>query len=152
MATLSPDFRAQSGKIHREHELMIEDLAGLDSALDRLICYSEVYANLASAEQVRTYGCRLAERFPEHCRCEEAAVLSPVSQVSQELARFAQQMRDEHRQLLARLDSFCQALHRLEQCEDLDETICRLKEEGKELARELRRHVATEERELSGFL
>ncbi len=152
MATLTPAFRADSERIHKEHQILGHILTRLESALDHLVCYSEVYANLATADDVRRYGRQLAEQFPGHCRREEAALLDPIAEVSPELGEFCKQMRNEHQDLLVRLATFSSALDAFDKAEDLYEAVCRLKDVGKELTGDLRRHVETEERELSGFL
>lgn len=139
-------------RIHDEHLSLIEDLARLDAGLDRLECYSEVYANLAGAEQVKLCGHRLVEQFPDHCWREEKTVLAVAGGVSAELAEFCSQMKAEHRVLLTQLSTFRAALDDFEQAEDLNEAVCRLKETGKELTRALRCHVEREEHELEGFL
>jgi hemerythrin-like domain-containing protein len=152
VATLTPAFRAESERIHNEHQFIGHVLSKLDSALDHLVCYSEVYANLASAEDVRLYGRQLAEQFPGHCRREEAVLLNPVSQVSPELREFCNQMRLEHQDLIVRLATFRDALDAFDKADGLYEAVCQLKEVGKDLITDVRRHVETEEHELSGFL
>ena len=152
MATLTPAFRADSERIHSEHQILGHILTKLESALDHLVCYSEAYANLATADDVRRYGRQLAEHFPGHCRREETAVLGPISEVSPELDEFCKQMRNEHQDLLVRLATFSSALDAFDKAEDLYDAVCRLKDVGRELTGDLRRHVETEERELSGFL
>ncbi len=152
MATLTASFRTETGKVHLEHQILAQMLRSLDAALDELVCYAEVFADLASAERVCRYGRQLVEKFPEHCRREEELVLGPVSEVSPELAEFCGEMKNEHAALMAQLATFGEALGELEKAEDLSEAVCHLKERGKALTSELRRHVAYEERELSGFL
>ena len=152
MATLAPTFRAESQKLHREHQALEKDLLALKCALGRVVCYAEVFADLSSAEQVRHLGRRLAEQFPEHCCREEVQLLNPVSRVSPELADFVGEMKRQHGELLDQLDSFCLAVEKLNASTDLDAAVCDVKEQGNNLLDEMRRHVATEERELSGFL
>ena len=128
-------------------------LAKLDAGLDRLVCYSEVYANLATAREVPTLGRQLVGEFSDHCQREEASLLDPVSEVSPELREFCSQKKLEHQALRMRLDAFRSALDDFEgEACDLYEAICHLKDSGKDLTRELRRHVDSEEQELSGFL
>ncbi len=152
MATLSPAFRIETQRIHSEHQILEYVLSELDEALDSLACYGEVFADFRSAGQLRRSGRQLTQQFPEHCRREEANLLDPVADVSPELAEFCGRMKGEHADLLVRLAGFRTALDDFERTDDLAEAICRLKEQGKELTRDLRRHVETEERELSGFL
>ena len=56
MATLTRAFHADAERVHNEHLALRRVLHRLESALARLVCYSEVYADLATAEQVRRYG------------------------------------------------------------------------------------------------
>ena len=152
MATSTLRFRAETEKIHNEHLTFNHLLHQLDSALGRLECYSEVYANLATAEQVQRCGRRLVEQFPEHCCRAEASLLAPVSAVSPELGEFCGGVKNEHCQLLEQLGVFRAALEELDRAEDLNEAVWHLKEKGKELTGNLRRHVDMVEQELSGFL
>lgn len=160
MATLTPAFRAASERLHKEHEALGQVLCGLDAALDHLVCYSEVYADLSAADEIRRLGRQLAEQIPGHCRREEISLLEPVSEVSPELGEFCTEMKSEHSDLLMRLGRFCAALKGFDRAllpsqvegEDLSEVISHLKETGRELTLELRRHVAAEEQELGGFL
>lgn len=152
MATLTAEFLAGTKRIHKEHKALERVLRELEVALDRLTCYSEVFADLAGADEVRRCSRLLARVLPEHCRREETAVLDPVSDVSPQLRIFCQEMRQEHREVLAQLDSVMLAVQDLDRAEDLPEAIWHLKEQGKQLTTELRRHVAVEEQELSGFL
>lgn len=152
MATLTATFRAETGKVHRDHQILAQLLRSLDVALDGLVCYAEVFADLASAARVNRCGRQLIDHFPEHCRREEELVLGPVSEVSPELAEFCREMKSEHTELFARLANFGAALDELDKAEDINEAVCHVKERGKELTAEMRRHVANEEHELSGFL
>ena len=152
MASLSPAFRIESRKIHQEHQVIDQDLTELEAALDHLVCYSQVHGDVAAAEKVLRFGRRLATYLPAHCAREETLLLDTVSDVSPQLAEFAAEVKRQHRELLTRLDSFILSLWRLESFEDAASAVFELKEEGRKLARELRQHVAMEERELSGFL
>ncbi len=152
MATLTAVFREETRRIHLEHEALEKIITDLDVALDRLACYSEVFADLAGADDVRRCTRLLARVLPEHCRREETALLDPVSDVSPQLRIFCQEMRQEHREVLAQLQSMGLAVEALDRAEDLTEAIWHLKEQGKQLTAELRRHVAVEEHELGGFL
>lgn len=152
MATLTPAFRSDTAKVHCEHQALINELTELDSALDELVCYSEVYANLATARQVCACGRHLAELLPQHFGREEDTVFTTVARVSPELAEFAAEMRHQHDQLRARLAAFSRAVEQLEVAEDIADAVCSVKEQGKLLACELTRHVVLEENQLGGFL
>lgn len=131
---------------------MDQELLELESALDRLVCHSELHGDLAAAEKVLQCGRRLATYLPAHCAREEANLLDALADVSPQLAEFAREMKRQHQEILVRLDAFILSLGRLEASEGVDNAVFGLKEEGRKLARELRRHVAVEERELRGFL
>ena len=152
MAVLSPVFQAESERVHHDHENMLSELAELDAALDCLVCYSEVFADLRGAGAVQSVGRRLAQELPEHCKREEAKVLDTVSEVSPEFAEFVTEMKRQHNELYVRLNAFCLALDELAGSPDLDAAIAHLKEEGQELTRCLRQHISVEEPELSGPL
>lgn len=152
MATFPASFPADSEKVHCEHQALITELGELDAALDELICDSQVFADLAPARKVCACGRHLADTLPEHFRREEAAILNPVARVSPELAEFTQEMRRQHQALRARLADFCRALEALEAAQDLDQAVAYVKQQGKQLAREMSNHIALEENQLGGFL
>ncbi len=152
MAALSPVFSADSQRIHTEHQSLLNDLVQFERALDFVDCYSEVFANLAAVREVAYFGRRLNEKLPEHFTREEEKVLAPVAQVSPELGDLVQELKREHQDLRARLTVFALALQELESADDLYDAIWQVKELGKELTREITRHVALEESELAGFL
>lgn len=152
MGTLTPALRQEGKRIHFEHQALEEVLNELNSALDQMACHGDVVADFRAAGQLRRCGRQLIESLPEHCRREEAVLLEPVSEVSPELAEFCTRMKDQHTDLLLRLHAFRDALDDFNRADDLSEAISKLNKQGRELTRELRHHVATEEQELSGFL
>lgn len=152
MAALAPSFWTESKAVHNEHRALMEDLNELDFALDGLECYSEVFANLATAGEVLACGSRVAKLLPQHFVHEEETVLSGVARISPDLAQFAGEMRTQHDHLRARLADFCRSLELLRAGDDLGETLCQLKEQGKAFTAEMRSHVALEEQRLKGFL
>lgn len=133
-------------------QILAQVLRKLETALEGLVSYSEVYTDLSAAEDVRRYGRQLAEQLPWHCRREEVLLLDPAAEVSPELAKFCRQVKVEHAFLLAQAATFRAALDDFDRGEDLCAAIWRLKDLGKELMGALRQHVAREEEELSGFL
>jgi len=152
MSTLTTEFRAETERIHKEHLALEQLLRELDTALDRLICYSEVFTDLSGADEVRRCGRLLARVLPGHCRREEAVLFDRISGVSPQLRAFCSEMRNEHAGILARVQKLTATLEQFDRAEDLSEAVWHLKEQGKELTAELRRHVGVEEQELSGFL
>lgn len=152
MAALAPSFWTESKVVHNEHQALMEDLNELDFALDGLECYSEVFANLATAGEVLACGGRLAKLLPEHFVHEEDTLLAGVAKVSPDLAEFAGEMRVQHDHLRAQMKDFCRALELLRAGDDLGETLYQVKERGKAFTSEMRSHVALEEQRLKGFL
>jgi hypothetical protein len=152
MAALAPSFWTESKTVHNEHQALMEDLNELDFALDGLECYSEVFANFATAGQVLACGNRVARLLPEHFVHEEKTLLAGVAKISPDLAEFACEMCVQHGELRARLADFCQALERLRAGDDPGEALCQVKEQGKAFTAEMRSHVELEEQRLKGFL
>ena len=126
MATLTAEFRAETERIHKEHLALEGVLTELDVALDRLICYAEVFTDLAGADEVRRCGRILARVLPEHCHREEAILLDRVADVSPQLRVFSQEMRQEHAAILARLAHLTTTLNEFDRTEDLSEAIWHL--------------------------
>ena len=151
MAALAPSFWTESKTVHNEHQALLEDLNELDHALDSLECYSEVFANFATAGQVLACGNRVAKLLPEHFGHEEETVLTGVAKISPELAEFAGEMRVQHGHLRARLADFCRALEHLQAGDDPGESLWEVKDRGKTFTCELRSHVELEEQRLKGF-
>ena len=152
MAALAPSFWSESKTVHNEHQALLEDLNELDHALDGLECYSEVFANFATAGQVLECGNRVARLLPEHFSREEETVLAGVARISPELAEFAGEMKMQHEHLRFQLADFCRALEHLQAGDDPGESVYEVKEWGKNFTAELRNHVALEEQRLKGFL
>jgi hypothetical protein len=152
MASLTPAFRADSERIHCEHQSILEELAEMERALGRIQMSSQVLMDPRAAEEVRRIGQQLAEQLPVHCRREEEQLHATVADVSAELGDFCRRMREEHQVLLAELELFRQALNDLSLSMNREAAIAHLKEYGTRLARDLRHHVEAEEHELSGFL
>jgi hemerythrin-like domain-containing protein len=149
---LSPAFRADSERLHSEHESILDELVELDRGLDRMACHAQVLADPVTAEQVRRLAQHLAAELPDHCRREEEKLLDAICEISTELCDFCRRMREEHQVLLARLEFFRQALDDLGNAADRQGAVQHLKEEGAALTRALRQHILLEENELSGFL
>ena len=151
MATLSKEFCAESNAIHYAHSTMMNELAAMSVALDKLCTTDDEFANLSVAKQVQFLARDIHAELVPHFRHEEATVLRTVSEVSRELAHFAAEMRREHDDLERRFAAYCLTLDGLETAADMEATLREVKREGRELVRDLERHVNTEETELSGF-
>ena len=50
MAGLEPKFHQETLSVHQEHAHILAQLNRLDEALDQMICYSEIYADLGDSE------------------------------------------------------------------------------------------------------
>lgn len=146
MATATHSFQTETLIVHREHQLLMSELDELQTALNSLICYSEVYANLAGTEQVYRCGRHLIEWLPGHFDNEEATVLADIEKRSPELAAFSREMKNQHKTLRGRLELFCRAIEDFEDSEDLGAAIDELKSRGQQFTRELAAHMGAEER------
>ena len=51
MASLDPNFHDEAVSIQHEHDELMAQLDRLDSALEQIVCYSEVFTDLATANQ-----------------------------------------------------------------------------------------------------
>jgi hypothetical protein len=149
MPDMTAAFRSESELIHHEHQALSSELAGLEFALDSLICYSEVFTNLAATERVYRCGRHLARTLPEHFENEEATVLAEIAGVSLELSKFAAEMKRQHRELRQKLTEFCVLIDQVESSNDIEQTVFEVKERGLEFARLLAAHMDAEERKFS---
>lgn len=152
MATLTREFCEQSHAVHYAHGAMMNELAAMSGALEKLCTTDDDFANLAVAKQVQFLARDINAQLAPHFRHEEATVLRTVADVSHELALFAQQMRSEHDELARRFRGFCENLDALERVADVDGALAEVKREGHELVADLERHVTVEETQLAGFL
>jgi hypothetical protein len=152
MAALSSTFRADSRRIHEEHEVILQELDELDAALDHLAGFTDAAADPGSRERVRLYSQRLMAQLPEHCVREEYGLLETVSSISPELREFARQMKIQHNEIMAKLYGFCQAVNDLDDALDMDAAFENLMAQGRDFTRSMRAHMTLEEHQLSGFL
>lgn len=137
---------------HKEHVFLLEELHQLEWGVVGLQCYSEVFAELAAAQQLEQNSRHLSEWLPQHFRREEETLFAKAARISPELEDFCRLMRDEHAELLGRLCRLREAIDALQRGESVNDTIDRVKEEAKEFTLRLRDHVALEEEEFRGFL
>ncbi len=149
MASPSAQFRSESETIKSEHQEVIDRLHELDQALEALICYSEVYANLAAAEEALAHGRWLARRLPEHFGHEEIT-LTNMGKLGPDYERFAIEMKRQHKQMAGEVEEFCRLVHELEDTNDIESCVCRLKDLGGQLARFMSVHMGAEESKLAG--
>lgn len=143
--------RIDSESNHFQHLTLMQQLQELDGALAGLVCYSEVYANLGTAEQVCRCGRELRETVPSHFAHEEQVVLDAVALLGTQWAAFAREMKGQHLQLQGKLDAFCEAVDRLGTAEDLESSICELRQRGEDFAGQMLSHMVAEERKLNSI-
>jgi hypothetical protein len=151
LASLDPNFHQETVSIHHEHEELMTQLDQLDSALEQIVCYSEIFTDLATANQAMSRGKWIAEWLPKHYQHEETTVLNTIARMSPELASFAREMKRQHDEMRVRLESFRDHLARLNETGDLEAAVAELKHEGKDLTRAMRLHMAVEEKKFSGL-
>ena len=151
MASLDPNFHQQSASIHREHEELIAKLDMLDAALDQIVCYAEIFSDLATANQAASSGRWIAEWLPKHQANEETTVLETIAKISPELTSFAREMKRQHSEMRIRLEAFRDHLDHISNNQDLEAAVAELKREGKDLTRMMRLHMQAEEKKLTGI-
>jgi iron-sulfur cluster repair protein YtfE (RIC family) len=143
--------RSDSQTNHYEHVSLQQELQSLEAALSELVCYSEVYTNLGSIGQVYGRVRKLREQLPTHFAHEEQNVLVPVAALSPEWEVFAREMRRQHLDLQGQLEAFCNMAEHLENASDLEDCICKLKEQGERFTRQMSNHMKAEDRKLSAI-
>ena len=129
-----------------DHEEVIRKLSELDTALESLVCYSEVYADLAGVQQAQSMATWLAGHLPEHFTQEERGVLAEISRLGPEFAAFSREMKRQHKEIAARVEAFRQVAHTFQEARDLQQSISDLKEAGKALATFMAAHMGAEEK------
>jgi hypothetical protein len=149
MASLDPNFHQETTSLHSEHEDLLKRLDQLDTALEQIVCYSEIFTDLATANQAMSQGKWIAEWLPKHYAHEETTVLEMIARMSPELASFAREMKRQHGELRVRLENFRDHISHVGEQRDLEAAVAELKREGKDLTRMMRLHVAVEERKFA---
>ncbi len=151
MASLDPNFHQQAASIHREHEELIAQLDALDAALEQIVCYAELFSDMATANQAASSGRWIAEWLPRHHASEETTVLEAIARISPELTSFAREMQRQHNEMRIRLEAFRDHLDHLGQKQNMEAAVAELKREGKDLTRMMRLHMNAEEKKLAGI-
>jgi hypothetical protein len=151
MASLDPSFHQETVSIHHEHEELMAQLDQLDSALEQIVCYSEIFADLSTTNQAISRGKWIAEWLPKHYEHEETTVLATIAKMSPELASFAREMKRQHNEMRVRLEGFRDHLAHLEPRDGVEAAVAELKREGKDLTRVMRLHMAVEEKKFTGL-
>jgi Hemerythrin HHE cation binding domain len=151
MASLDPNFHQETVSIHREHEEILAQLDRLDSALEQIVSFAELFSDLATANQAVANGKWLAEWLPKHYAHEETTVLATLASMTPELASFAREMKRQHREMRVRLENLRDHLAHLGENGDLEAAVAELKREGRDFTRMLRLHLASEENKFAGI-
>ncbi len=149
MASLDPKFHEETVTIHQEHEELLARLDQLDAAVEQMVCYAEVFTDLATANQATSQGKWIAEWLPRHYEREETTVLETIARMSPELASFAREMKRQHNEMRLRLESFRDRIAHLSENADLERAVNELKRDGKDLTRMMRLHMAAEEKKFA---
>jgi len=149
MASLDPNFHLETVSIHREHEELMAQLDRLDAALEQIVCYAEIFSDLATANQANGSGKWIAEWLPKHHAHEETMLLQTIARMSPELASFAREMKRQHTEMRVRLENLRDHIAHLGENRDLEAAVAELKQEGRDLTRMMRLHMAVEERKFA---
>jgi hypothetical protein len=151
MPEMTAAFRSDSQLIHHEHQALSSEQAALEFALDSLICYSEVFTNLAVTERVYRCGRHLARTLPAHFENEEATVLAEIASLGPEFNKFAEEMKRQHQDLRQQLTGFCLLIDQVEGSGDIEQAVSEVKEHGLQFARALAAHMEAEERKFASI-
>jgi hemerythrin-like domain-containing protein len=151
MASLDPDFHQETRSLHREHEELLAQLDQLDASLEQIVCYTEVFIDLATANQAIARGKWMAEWLPRHHAHEETTVLEMIARMSPELGSFTREMKRQHNEMRLRLERFRDHISHIRGQRDVEAAVAELKREGKDLTRMMRLHIAAEEKKFSGL-
>jgi Hemerythrin HHE cation binding domain len=135
-----------------ERRRLLEHLAAFDRALDRLDWRSEARINLAAAHEIGYHCARLEDDLARHFPFREQIEPAVAAAFSLEMGDFTEQLRSDHDELRHWLAQFSRALEGFACESDPYEAVCRIREEGQKLVRQMARHLALEEGELGSFL
>ncbi len=149
MASQDPSFHLETVSIHREHEELVAQLDRLDAALEQIVCYSEIFSDLATANQATGSGKWIAEWLPKHHAHEETTLLQTIARMTPELASFAREMKRQHTEMRIRLESLRDHIAHLGENRDLEAAVAELKREGRDLTRMMRLHMAAEDKKFA---
>jgi exonuclease VII large subunit len=151
MASLDPQFHEETVSIHKEHEELVAQLNQMDAALEQIVCYSEIFTDLATANQALSRGKWMAEWLPRHYEHEETTVLATIAKMSPELASFAREMKRQHNEMRVRLENFRDRMEHLSETSDLEDAVNQIKKDGTNLTRMMRLHMAAEEKKFASL-
>jgi hemerythrin HHE cation binding domain-containing protein len=139
----------EAALVHDDHLHLLDSLYELDSAVNSLECYSEVFANLAGLNRAQHVARTLASEVPHHFAMEESGLLATVAEVSPELEQFSQAMSLEHRRLDSQLAHVMSQLEQLSYQNDLEFAIDHVKESCDGFVRHMISHMQAEEKRVA---
>lgn len=145
------EFRLHKEDIQHDHAEMTTLLADMDRALESLVCYSEVFADLKGVAKVAETGQGLAARLSAHFAQEEPYMLDAIAQAGPEFAAFSAEMKRQHGEFADRVGALCEASRHFETSTDLEESIATLKQQVHSLAQAMTIHMAAEDRKFSSL-
>jgi Hemerythrin HHE cation binding domain len=151
MASLDPNFHEETVSIQHEHEQLMAQLDRLDAALEQIVCYSELFSDLATANQAIGSSKWIAAWLPRHYAHEETTVLQTIARMSPELASFAREMKRQHGEIRIRLETLRDHLAHLGENRDLEAAVAELKREGRDLTRLIRLHMSAEDNKFASI-
>jgi len=151
MASAKMAWDKTSEELKGEHAEMMGRLSELDAALESLLCYSEVYADLAGVGPAQEMAKWLAGRLPDHFIREEQGILAEIGRMGPEFKAFEREMKRQHKEIRQHLETFRQAANSFQTAADLQQSISDLKEEGKALSSFMAAHMGAEERKYAAF-
>ncbi len=151
MASAKVALSKASEAIQHEHEELMQRLSNLDRALESITCYSEVYADLSGVQCAIETGNWLASWLPAHFLREEETALASVARRGPEMAAFVREIKREHQEIGKRVAAFCKMSEAMASAADIQQSICDLKQNGKDLASFMAAHMGAEERKLSSL-
>ena len=151
MAVRAPLLENETKESLKQHQTLTKEIELLNAALEKLVCHSEVFADLSTAGQAYRCARLLAQWAPQHFRMEEATVFADAQKLGQEWAAFTREMTRQHSQMRQQLSGLCAVMERLQTTDDLESCICEMKEAGQKLTRQLAVHMSVEEHKYSMF-
>ena len=151
MANLDPTLHLETISLQREHQELMKQLDLLDDALEQIVCYAEIFSDLATVNLAMGESRWIAEWLPRHQRHEETTVLETIAKMTPDLTAFANEMRRQHDEMRLRLELLREHMEHIGEHRDLETAVAELKREGKDLTRMMRLHMSAEEKTLAGL-
>ena len=151
MASPRMALEKASTNIQTEHGELMQQISQLDTALDGLICYAEVYADLAAMQRVLQAGSWLDNWLPDHFLREEETLFVAAARLNPEVSGFVREMKHQHTDIGVRLQAFCKLMQQVETTSDIEQSVTALKQEGKQLTNFMAAHMGAEERRFGGL-